>query len=255
MPSFTRNTATLVFGAIMICAAPVDAAPKKSQYASGPVVNGGAITGVVRYKGATPQRSIVAVKTSEDICHADPIYSEDLVVSEDGGVQWAVVSIKMIKVGKPFPEPSEPGGEPTMGQEGCVFTPHVVIAPIGKTITLLNDDGILHNVHTWPKKNRPTNIAMPGTVKIMTTKFRRPERIRVTCDIHPWMVGWFIATDHPYNAVTTKSGAFELTDVPAGTYTLELWHETLGTQKQTVTVEPGKTTEIEFTLDAGSTTK
>ena len=255
MRLLTRDTLALVLGALAVCAATADAAPKKSRYTPTPVENGGAITGLVHYNGPAQQRKLVAVTTSEDVCHSDPIYSEDLVVSEDGGVRWAVVSIKKIKAGKPFPEPSKPGGGPTMGQEGCVFTPHVVVAPIGETVTLLNNDGVLHNVHTWPKKNRSTNIAMPGSVTKMTTKFRRPERIRVTCDIHPWMVGWFIATDHPYNAVTTKSGAFELTDVPAGTYTLELWHETLGTQKQTVTVEPGKTTEIEFTLDAGSTTK
>lgn len=255
MRTFTHIATGVVLVGLVGFAAVADAAPRKPRYTPGPVENGGTISGTVRYIGATPRRSLVAVTTSEDICHADPIFSENLVVSEDGGVQWAVVSIKKIKAGKHFPKPSEPGGEPAMGQEGCVFIPHVVVAPIGKTILLLNDDGVLHNVHTWPKKNRAKNIAMPGTITKMTMKFRRPERIRVTCDVHPWMVGWFIATDHPYNSVTSESGAFELTDVPPGTYTLELWHETLGTQAQTVTVESGKTTKIAFALDAGSTTQ
>lgn len=255
MRSFQITKAALVLGILVAGAAVADAAPKKSRYTAGPVENGGTITGVVIYNGATPPREISEVTTSEDICHAEPIYSEELVVSEEGEIQWAVVSIKKIKSGKPFPKSGEPGGDPAMGQEGCVFTPHIVVAPIGQDVLLLNDDGVLHNVHTWPKKNRSKNIAMPGSVTRMKIKFRRPERIKVTCDVHPWMVAWFIATDHPYNSVTSENGAFELTDVPAGTYTLEVWHETLGTQKQTIKVEPGKTTEIEFTLDAGSTNK
>ncbi len=248
MRTFTHITAGVVLVSLVGFAAVADAAPRKPRYTPGPVENGGTISGTVRYTGATPKQILVKVTTSEAICHADPIYTEDLVVSADGGVQWAVVSIKKIKVGKPFPT----GNKPSMGQEGCVFDPHVIVAPIGKPVTLLNDDGVLHNVHTWPKKNRSANIAMPGSVKKMTTKFRRPERVKVTCDVHPWMIGWFIATDNPYSEVTSKSGAFELADVPPGTYTLDLWHEKLGMQEQTITVEPGKTTKIEFVFDAAS---
>jgi len=255
MQLFSTTRMALVLGALLAGTVVADVQPKKSRYTAGPVENGGTITGVVRYNGTAPPRRLMEITTSEDICHAEPVYSEDLVVSEDGGVQWAVVSIDRIKAGKPFPGPSEPGGKPAMGQEGCVFTPHVLIAPVGKDILLLNDDGVLHNVHTWPKKNRSKNIAMPGSVTQMKTKFRRPENIKVTCDVHPWMVAWFIATDHPYNAVTSKKGAFKLTDVPPGTYTLVVWHETLKAQEQIVTVEPGKTIEIEFVLDPASQNK
>lgn len=255
MRSYKSAMAGLALGMLVASAIAAEAQPKRSRYTAGPVDNGGTISGVVRYDSAAPPRRLLKVTTSEDICHSDPIFSEDLVVSKEGGVQWAVVSIRKIKAGKPFPGPSEPGGKPAMGQEGCVFTPHVVIAPIGQDILLLNDDGVLHNVHTWPRKNRSKNIAMPGSVTQLTTTFRRPERIKVTCDVHPWMVGWFIATDHPYNAVTTKDGIFKLTDIPPGTYTLEVWHETLKSQEQIVTIESGETTNIEFVLDAALPTK
>jgi hypothetical protein len=60
--------------------------------------------------------------------------------------------------------------------------------------------------------------------------------IRIRCDVHSWMAAWWVAQDHPYYALTDSDGAFALDDVPPGTYTLEAWHETLGTVRRTVTV-------------------
>jgi len=220
--------------------------PKKSRYTVIDVENGGSITGLVKYTGKVEASTPVEVTTTEDICHAEPIFKENLVVNSDAGVRWAVASIKNIKKGKPFPDSSAPEDQVKMNQIGCVFTPHVVVAQVGKNVLLLNDDGVLHNVHSWSKKNRSINIAMPGSVKEMKTKFRRAERIRVTCDVHPWMIGWFFTTENPYASVTAEDGSFSLTDIPPGTYTIELWHETLGTQEQTVTIDSGKATEIEF---------
>ena len=253
MRSFTHFAAGIVLTSLAFGAAAdsklESKPPKKPRYTEVQVSDGGTISGIVRFTGKVDQESPVEITTSEDICHSDPIFSEELVVNENGGVQWAVVSIKKIRAGKAFPDSSDTESQPAMNQEGCVFTPHVVVAKVGQKVLLRNSDGVLHNVHSWPKKNRSINIAMPGSVTEMNTKFRRAERIRVTCDVHPWMIGWFVASDHPYNSVTTDDGAFELTDVPAGTYTLEIWHESLGTQEQTVTVESGSTSEVNFTFD------
>ena len=56
------------------------------------------------------------------------------------------------------------------------------------------------------------------------------------CDVHSWMSAYVGVLDHPFFAVTGADGAFELKGLPPGTYTIEAWHEKLGTQTQTVTI-------------------
>jgi hypothetical protein len=60
------------------------------------------------------------------------------------------------------------------------------------------------------------------------------------CDVHKWMNSFVGVVAHPFFAVTGADGAFQLKGLPPGTYTIELWHERLGTQSQPVTVD-GKT--------------
>ena len=50
------------------------------------------------------------------------------------------------------------------------------------------------------------------------------------CDVHGWMNAYVGVLDHPYFAVTDKDGKFDLKTLPPGTYTIEAWHEKLGTQ-------------------------
>ncbi|MFQ5606214.1 MAG: carboxypeptidase regulatory-like domain-containing protein, partial [bacterium] len=96
------------------------------------------------------------------------------------------------------------------------------------------------------------NQQQPGIKKRMVTKkndFAIPEMIPVKCDIHGWMKAWIVVVDHPYHAVTDEAGAFKITGIPAGTYTVEFWHETLGKQTQEVTVKDGANTEVNAVLE------
>jgi len=46
--------------------------------------------------------------------------------------------------------------------------------------------------------------------------------------------------------VTKEDGSFSIPNLPPGKYTLEAWHETLGTQDQDVTVAPNGTVTANF---------
>jgi len=206
----------------------------------------GSISGVVRFKGDIPEPVPAEVASGEDLCHKEKIYREDLVVSKDARVSWAVVTVKKAQpVAESDPEDAE---GPVLDQQGCRYVPHVVVVDAGEKLTVLNSDGILHNVNTKSKKNLPKNIAMVASLTSMDMKFKRAERIPVKCDVHPWMGAWIVVTDDPLHAVTGVDGTFRIDNVPAGAHTLELWHESLGTVTREVEVAKGSVTEIEFEL-------
>ena len=73
------------------------------------------------------------------------------------------------------------------------------------------------------------------------------------CDVHGWMNAYVGVLPHPFFAVTDASGAFSLKGLPPGTYTIEAWHEKLGTSSQTVTLGAKDAKAITFTFAAPAT--
>jgi len=55
---------------------------------------------------------------------------------------------------------------------------------------------------------------------------------------------------HPYFAVTSQAGTFDIRNVPAGTYTISAWHEQYGRLTSTVQVESGTVRDADFTYSA-----
>jgi plastocyanin len=215
-----------------------------AQYAGGPVSDGGSISGTVKLKGNAPAPKKLDVNKDKEVCGKTPKEDQSLVVS-GGNIANAVITITDIKKGK-----AAETKKVTLDQKGCEYHPHVLAFPAGTTVEILNPDGILHNVHSYSKANSPFNVAQPKFKKAMEQKIDKPETIEVKCDVHSWMHGWLVATPNPYFAVTDKSGNFKLTDVPAGTYTVEVWHEKLGKSTQKVTVKAKEDAKATFELAA-----
>ena len=202
-----------------------------AQYKGGDVKDGGSISGTVKFKGTAPAPKKLDVGKDKEVCDKSPKMDPSLIV-KDGNLANAVVTITDIKKGKKIELKKV-----QLDQNGCEYKPHVLAFPAGSTVEIINPDGILHNVHSYSKANSPFNQAQPKFKKTLDVKIEKPEAIEVKCDVHGWMQGWLVATETPYFAVTDNSGSFKLTDVPAGTYTVEVWHEKLGKSTQKVTVK------------------
>ncbi|MFQ5772304.1 MAG: hypothetical protein ACE5HX_17345 [bacterium] len=206
---------------------------------------GGIIKGQITYAGEVPGQEKIKINKDVNICGKVPHFDETLLVSEDKGLANVIVSLSNVKNGKSL---AAWGTEFELNQKSCVFVPHVLLVPVGAKLKIKNSDGILHNIHTYSEKNQPINKAQPRFLKVLSVSFEEPEIVRVACDVHNWMNSYIAIVDHPYYAITDKNGHFELTDVPAGTYTLECWQESLGKLTQEVTVKAKGTVEanLEF---------
>jgi len=214
-----------------------------SAYTGGDVKDGGSISGTVKFAGAAPAPKKLEVSKDKEVCGKSGKSDQSLVVS-GGNLVNAVISITDIKTGKKI----DTSKKIKLTQKECEYHPHVLAFPAGSTVEIENPDGILHNVHSYSKVNPQFNIAQPKFKKTVDVKIEKPEAINVKCDVHGWMSGWLVATESPYVAVTDNGGSFKLTDVPAGSYTVEVWHETLGKTSQKVTVKAKEDAKVNFEM-------
>jgi hypothetical protein len=208
------------------------------------VENAGTISGTVTLAGSPPARESRPVTRDTEACGTDPKVSDAVLVSSSRGVQNVVVSLEGIKQGKPFPTtPAE------LDQRGCWFVPHVVLVQAAQPFTLVNSDGVLHNFRTPGTATNPAlNKAQPKFKRRLDIKIDHPDIVPVNCDVHEWMRAVVVVMAHPYYALTDASGAFRLTDVPPGRYSLTVWHEVLGKHTRDVVVPAGGDAKVSVEL-------
>lgn len=203
-----------------------------------PAAFAGSITGTVTYDDKVPTLRPLNMN-ADPACaakHDAPVYPDILVLGDNKGLANVFVQVKNAPGGD-HKAPSDPV---IIDQVGCRYEPHVVGVMAGQNVKFKNSDGILHNVHGLPKENREFNIGMPPAVTEKVQELSRPEPVfPVKCDVHPWMKSYVAVMSHPFFSVTGTDGKYEISNLPAGTYEIEAWHERLGTQTATVTVGDG----------------
>jgi len=199
----------------------------------------GAIKGHVRFAGPPSPPKMVPITTDQYVCGKEKD-AEDLIVSpENKGIRNAVVWLT-----SPPPDAKPAAKVPvSIDQKQCNFSPRVVVVPVGGTVDFLNSDRLLHNIHSQSKANQSFNRTQPKGRAIPIT-FTKPEIIKIDCDLHSWMRAWVVVAEHSFYAITGANGEFALGSVPAGTYTLSIWQETLGTITKDVTVGEGDATVV-----------
>ncbi len=203
------------------------------------------LTGTVKLTGAKPAMKAISM-ASDPVCagaHSALAHEESAVVGEGGELKWVFVHVKEGVSGS-YPVPKTPV---VLDQVGCTYMPHVFGVQAKQKIEIRNSDATLHNVHALPKNNREFNLGMPMQGMKLKKKFTRPEvMVKIKCDVHSWMSCYVGVLSHPFYAVSGEDGAFSIGELPAGTYTIEAWHETFGTQTQSVTIGGGETKSIDF---------
>jgi plastocyanin len=237
--------------ALGACGADSDEGGRTGAAAAAPVVieNPARINGHVMLTGTPPAPRPIDMRDEPGCAerHSGTV-TDGSVVGTDGNLGNVFIYVKEGITGT-FPVPSEPV---VIDQVGCVYVPRVVGVRAGQSIVLRNSDGLAHNIKATPRANRPFNISQPNNMDT-TREFGTPEvMIPLECNVHGWMIAYVGVIEHPYFAVSDASGSFDLSNLPAGTYTVEAWHERFGTQTQQVTVGPNEAIDLHFSFDAAA---
>lgn len=138
-----------------------------------------------------------------------------------------------------------------MQQEHETFVPHVVAVTRGSTVDFPNEDPIYHNVFSL-SSTATFNLGRYPTGQSRHQTMMRAGIVKVYCQIHSHMSATILVFDHPYFTIPALDGTFELTGLPAGTFTLVGWHERVGERTATVHTDRGEVTTVDLSLPVES---
>ena len=224
-------------------------APEPAAPAFDPATAGN-VTGTITLDGMAPEPEEIRMN-SDPACvmEATDTQTEYYIVGVSGGLGNVFVYVKEGLEGQSFPAAS---GVVELSQDGCRYIPHVFGVQVGQTVSIINNDATLHNIHAIPSINEEFNTGQPIEGMVYERVFDSPEvMVPFQCDVHGWMNAYAGVLDHPFFGVTGEDGSFDLSGLPPGDYVVEAWHEELGTQTQNVTVGEGATAELNFTFTVG----
>ena len=204
----------------------------------------GSISGVISFQGAISRMPMLDM-SSDPACPPDP-QPPDVVLLKNGKLANVFVYVKDADKLGTFAATGDPM---VMDQKGCHYAPHVLGLMAGQPLKIMNTDKAEHNIHTMPKNNAAWNESQTPSGKPIVKTFEHPEiMMPVQCNQHPWMQMYVNVLPHPFFAVSSTDGTFQIKDLPPGDYTLVAVHEKFGEQTLKVSILPKQTTTADFTF-------
>ena len=155
----------------------------------------------------------------------------------DGAVVYAVPAAAA---------PAPPPGVAVMDQRNRVFVPRILPIQVGTRVRFPNSDNVLHQVYSFSKAKRFQLPLYQGTPAVPVL-FDKPGVVALGCNIHDRMSAFIVVVDTPYFALTER-GRAELLELPAGRYTVRVWHEGMKDEPKPEPVVLGADDKRELTL-------
>jgi plastocyanin len=211
---------------LVIAALPAAAAQPAAPSATG------TLAGRITLNGLAPKLANLPVTRDMKTCGTSK--PDESLEVKDSGVKNAVIWLTDVPEPKDFKPPTE-----KLDQQGCVFVPHVLVAPVGATVDVINDDKALHNVRAQAGADRLFNYAMPIPGQVVPTKLKKEGIFRLSCDVHPWMRGWLLALPTTHFALSGEDGRYSIADLPPGKHKIKIWHERFGERDAEVEIAAG----------------
>lgn len=109
-----------------------------------------------------------------------------------------------------------------MDQKNRMFIPHVLVVQTGASVAFPNSDDVQHQVYSFSPA-KPFQLPLYKGNPPSPIVFEKSGIVSLGCNIHDRMSAWIVVVDTPWFA-TVGRGRVELDDLPAGSYTVHVWH-------------------------------
>lgn len=109
-------------------------------------------------------------------------------------------------------------------QKNKMFTPHLLVVPVGSQVEFPNRDPFFHNVFSL-FNGRRFDLGLYESGVSRSVRFDREGVSYIFCNIHPEMGAVVLTLNTPYYGVSDENGTVVLHNVPPGSYRLNIWSE------------------------------
>jgi hypothetical protein len=168
----------------------------------------------------------------EGVCCVEKPLDNSLVTGPGNGLANVYVylrSKKMPRIHESYD--ALKGTEVVLDNDKCMFKPHCSAVWLQQKLVVQNTDNAGHNTNYGGSS--AFNIGLPPAAggkpyrddKVVLKKADK-KPAAVGCNVHPWMLGYVMALEHPYFAITNDKGEFTIKNLPAGeALEIVVWHE------------------------------
>ncbi len=115
-------------------------------------------------------------------------------------------------------------GKFTLTQKNKMFSPHLLVVPVGSSVAFPNADPFFHNVFSL-FDGRRFDLGLYEAGSTRSVNFSREGVSYIFCNIHSEMSAVVIALATPFYGFADAQGVFHIKDVPDGDYDLHVWVE------------------------------
>lgn len=236
------------------------------------VLKGGHISGRVHLASGLPQPRRYNLVVSPDPYYCGRIsdgrgwrLSPSIQIGPHRGIPNVIVYLEGIDSGKPFDHSAKP-----IKAINCQFSPVINVVREGHALILENWDPVPHKIEIFQatdkggrllesqdlKRNpqiRKSDFLMTGKIgehrpgKPFIYQVGKEGRLVFRCSYHEYMEAWSLVLTHPYFSMTSDTGQYAITDIPAGTFKLVIWHP-MGQVEKTIHVRAQQSLTMDLEL-------
>lgn len=137
----------------------------------------------------------------------------------------------------------------SIAMNGRTFVPRVRVVTPGSRVDFPNQDPFSHNIFSTTP-GAVFDLGLYPSGRSRDAQFRRAGIFPVYCNIHPRMTAFVAVVPSPYFTMAGGDGRWTISNVPAGEYTLHIWHERGAETQRPLQVLAAGQAGVDVTVDA-----